>query len=87
MFYNVIYCIFCDGKAKFSISLLQSSLTRDPSEIILICQFVAQNISDYIYVEKQLCCLIFMWNTLIQFFFPGILWWIESSKDPSIYLK
>ncbi len=32
----------CDGKAEFSASLLQSSVSRDPSEIILICWFAAQ---------------------------------------------
>ncbi len=40
IFYNVIYS--CNGKAEISASLLHSSVTRDPSEIILICSFAAQ---------------------------------------------
>ncbi len=39
-FYIVIYS--CDGKAEFSASLLQSSVSHDPSEIIQICWFAAQ---------------------------------------------
>ncbi len=31
-----------DGKGDFSVSLLQSSVSNDPSEIILICWFAAQ---------------------------------------------
>jgi len=37
---NVIYS--CDGKAEFSASLLQYSVSHDPSEIILLCWFGAQ---------------------------------------------
>jgi len=33
---------FCDVKADFSASLLQSSVSHDPSEIILISGFVSQ---------------------------------------------
>jgi len=40
LFCNVIYS--CDGKADFSASLLQSSVSHDPSEISLICWFAAQ---------------------------------------------
>ncbi len=39
-FLNVIYS--CDGKAEFSASLLQSSVSHDPSEIILKQWFGAQ---------------------------------------------
>jgi len=34
---NIIY----DGKPEFLASLLQSSVSHDPSEIILICWFIA----------------------------------------------
>jgi len=34
---------FCDGKAEFSASLLQSSVPHDPSEINIICWFGVQN--------------------------------------------
>jgi len=40
IFKNVIDS--CDGKAEFSASLLQSSVSHDSSEIILICRFGAQ---------------------------------------------
>ncbi len=39
---TVIYS--CDGKAEVSASLLQSSVSHDPSEIIIICWFGAQSI-------------------------------------------
>ncbi len=38
-FKNYIY--LCDANAEFSASLLQSSVSHDPSEIILICWFGA----------------------------------------------
>jgi len=41
----------CDGKAEFSVSSLQSSVSHDPSETILICwfgvHFSFRNISYY----------------------------------------
>jgi len=40
IFQNIIYS--CDCKAEFSASLLQSSVSHDPSELILICRFSAQ---------------------------------------------
>ncbi len=37
-FYNLKSLIYSrDGKAEFSASLLQSSMSHDPSEIILVC--------------------------------------------------
>ncbi len=41
----------CGGKAEFSTSLLQSSVSHDLSEIILICWFDAQK---YIFLIKYL---------------------------------
>jgi len=32
----------CDGKSEFSASLLQSSVSHDPSKIMMICWFDAQ---------------------------------------------
>ncbi len=44
-------------KAKFSASLLLSSVTKDPSEIILICWFAAQeSFLVSIDLKKKLCC-------------------------------
>jgi len=33
---------FCDVKAEFSASLLQSSVSHDPSLIIILCWFATQ---------------------------------------------
>ncbi len=44
-------------KAEFSASLLQSSVSHDPSEIILISWFDAQENYYYYQCRKQLCCL------------------------------
>ncbi len=51
VFQNVIYS--CDGKAEFSEALLQSSVSLDPSEIILICWFAAQKFLNIISVENS----------------------------------
>ncbi len=40
-------------KAEFSASLLQSSVSHDPSEIILICWFAAQETFMIISVENS----------------------------------
>ncbi len=49
--YNFEYILKCNllSKAKFSASLLQSSVSHDPSEITLICWFAAQETGYYIY--------------------------------------
>jgi len=40
LFKNAKYnLLWCDGKTGFSASLLQSSVSHDPSEIILICWY------------------------------------------------
>ncbi len=48
---NVIYS--CEGKAEFSTSLLQSSVSHDPSEIILICDPGPQNFEIEIYTSSE----------------------------------
>ena len=57
-------------KAEFSASLLQSSVSHDPSEIILICWFAAQETFMIIINVENSCVLFFR-----------IPWWIESSKE------
>jgi len=49
IFFNVIYP--CNGKAVFSASLLQSLVSHDPSETILI-GWCSRNISDYYQLLK-----------------------------------
>ncbi len=54
--------------------LIQSSVSHDPLEIIIICWFDAQ--------EKNLIII----NVENQFYFIfRILWWIESSKEQHLY--
>ncbi len=68
-------------KAVFPASLLQSSVSHDPSEIILICWFADQETSDYYQCWKQLCC--FFWKP--SYIFCMILWSIESSKEQHLF--
>ncbi len=61
-------------KGEFSASLLQTSVSDDPSEIIPICCFAAQNIKYY--AEN---------NSAYNFFETDavsimILWWIQRSE-------
>ncbi len=71
--------LFLWCKAEFSASILQSSMSHDPSEIILICWFAAQILPiqlllvlNYQYwillLLKICCCLIFLWTV----FFSGL---------------
>ncbi len=52
--------LFLWWKAEFSASLLQSSASHDPSEIILI--WCLRNISYHYKCWKLLHCLIFLWK-------------------------
>ncbi len=64
-------------KAEFSASLLQSSVSHDPSEIILICWFAAQKTFLFIIsVENSCAAQYFCGNWYILFF--KIHRWIES---------
>ncbi len=84
LFKYILKCnLFLWCKAEFSASLLQSSVSHDPSEIILICWFSDcyhsnMLISYYYQCWKQFCCLTFLWKLWSIFF--RILWWIESLK-------
>ncbi len=64
IFVVVVFELFFlyDNKAEFSASLLQSSVSHDPSEIILTCSFAAQKNVLYYQCSKQLCCLILLWK-------------------------
>ncbi len=59
----IIFILICNlflwCKAESSASLLQPSVLRDPSEIILICWFYFVLSCSSSYVEN---CLIFCWN-------------------------
>jgi len=47
-------------------SLLQSSVSHDPSEIIQICRFAAQETFFYYHqCWRHLCCFIFLWKPCI----------------------
>ncbi len=75
IFSNVIYS--CDGKAGFSASLLQSSVSHDPSEIIQIKSIKyacvgAQN--TFLIIIRKTVILLFMETILFR-----ILWYISIS--------
>jgi len=68
-----------DGKAEFSASLLQSSVSHDPSEIILICLFAA-----------HISCYFQCWKPLYfcgshDTFSPDNFDEIESSKGQHVF--
>ncbi len=65
--YTLKYNLFLWRKAEFSASLLQSSVSHDPLESILICWFII-SVADLICwftTVKLLCCLIYFWNVLL----------------------
>jgi len=74
IFQNIIYS--CYAKAEFSELLLQSSVSHDPSEIILIC--CSRNIS---YFLKQLLNIFCNHDTILF-----RIHWIESSKEQHLKL-
>ncbi len=57
--YFLFYLFSFDGKAEFSASLPQSSVSHDPSEIILICWFA---------VQEKFLFFISMLKTICDFF-------------------
>ncbi len=64
-------------KAEFSASLLQSSVSHDPSEIILICWFTAQ---------ETFLIIIDVENSCAAYYFCGFFVELKVQKS-SIYLK
>ncbi len=72
--------LFLWRKAEFS--LLMSSVSHHPSEIILICWFVAQeSFLIIINVEKVVLLNIFV-EIMIQFQY---FWLIESAKEHNLF--
>ncbi len=67
-----------DDKAEFSASLLQSLLSHEPSEIILICRFDAQETFLTIINVKNSCAAYY-----VRLF--SILWLIESSNEHGLF--
>jgi len=62
----------------FLTSLLQSSVSHDPSEITIICWFAAQETFLIIIIIEIVVLLIIFVETIMQFI--RILWWIEGIK-------
>ncbi len=60
-------------KAEFSASLLQSSVSDDPSEIILICWFAAQ--VTFIIIENSCAAQYILVKTMIHFFPDSMMNW------------
>ncbi len=78
LIYIYIY-LFLWCKAEFSASLLQSSVSHDPSEIILIWFAAQETFLIFVNVENM-CCFIYLWLLAYR-----ILWWIESSKEQHLF--
>ncbi len=86
LFEYIVKCnLFLWWKAEFSASLLQSSVSHDPSEIILICGFATQkkkkksHYYDQSYVDNSCAARCFCGNRNLFF------WWIESSKEQHLF--
>ncbi len=68
-------------KAELSASLLQSSVSHDPSEIILICWFAAQETCIIIINTKNSCAALYFSVNHDAFLSVKNLWRIESSRE------
>ncbi len=66
--YIVKYNWFLWCKAEFSASLLQSTVSHDPSEIILICWFAAQGTFLIIINGENNCAASYFVQTVIHFY-------------------
>ncbi len=76
--YILKYNLFLWCKAEFSASLLRSSVSHDPSEIILKCWFAAQET----FIKTVVLLYIFV-ETMIHF--SGLFRWIESSIEQHLF--
>ncbi len=66
---SIALTIICDGKAEFSVSLLQSSTSHDPLEIILIFWFPAQETFLIIIIRVENSCVAsYFLQTMLDFF-------------------
>ncbi len=74
---NILKCNLFLWEKLFSASLLQSSVSHDPSEIILICWFAAQQTFLIIVNVESSCAYIYTFISLWKICF---LRWIESLK-------
>ncbi len=59
-------------KAEFSASFLQSSVSHDPSEIILICWFAAQETFLIIINVENSCAAEYLRGNRDTFYFSGL---------------
>ncbi len=76
----------CEGKAKFSASLLQSSVSHDPSEIILICWFCAQETwpITIIIINTENITLL---NIFLDFFSTGFFDALNVRKNSIFFFR
>ncbi len=78
IYFNIYlkWCISGMSKLNCQQSLLQSSVSHDPSEIILICTFFI-----FTYILSMMKTVVLLNSFVgIMIFFPKNLWWIESSR-------
>ncbi len=79
IFSNAIYS--CDGKAEFSASLLQSSVSYDPSEIILICWFDAKKINNNNNKNKYIYIYIYIHTYWNFHYSQGLKLWVITNHN------
>ncbi len=90
IFKNVIYS--CEGKAECAASLLQSSVSHDPSEIILICLiWCSRKNIKWKFVHVKMFTVIFTFTLInlmctcwIQIFFFSKSHWPQSFEQQYI---
>ncbi len=78
--WKCIHMYSCDANLNF----VQSSVSHDPSEIILICSFAAQETFLIIISVENSCAASYFLETVIYFMFR-ILWWIEILKKTVLF--
>ncbi len=72
-------CIPVLAKLNLHQTLLQSSVSHDPSEIILICWF-GSLVTITIIINVETVVVLDLVGTIHDTFYSRFIWWIESSK-------
>ncbi len=80
-----MYCnLFLGCKAEFSASLLQSSVSHDPSEIILICWFADHEtffiIKTVETVNIKTFKTVVLFNIFVEIVKKYFFWWIVKGR-------
>ncbi len=80
-----IATFYCDGKDECTASLLQSSVSHDPSEIILICWFAVQDTFLIIINVENSCAASYFFCGNGDHFFQGSLINIQLKRTVFVW--